>query len=337
MSVFIIAEAGVNHNGNLELTRRMVREAAEAGADAVKFQTFTTAELVTPDAPKAEYQKISDDSVSQYEMLRKLELTPDAHRVLIEDCRKYGIEFMSTPFSVTDARLLASLGMKTWKIPSGEVTNLPLLEFVGALKPSRVIMSTGMCTLDEIGASVDALCAAGTPRDNIVLLHCTTSYPAKPDEVNLLAMNTLRSFRVGGVGYSDHTRGTAVAVAAAALGACVVEKHFTTDRNLPGPDHKASLTCRELACMVSDIRVVESALGTPDKRVTDSERPNMSVSRKSIVAARIIHAGETFTADNLTTKRPGTGLSPMLWHTLIGRQAKHDYNSDNQIEKDEII
>lgn len=332
---FIIAEAGVNHSGSLEMALNMVREAKRAGADAIKFQTFRAEDLVTADAPKAAYQNEGDDAPSQFEMLRRLELNDSDHRALVAECRKVGIEFMSTPFSIPAARLLHDLGMQTWKIPSGEITNLPLLEFVAPLA-HRLILSTGMATLDEVAAAVNMLVSSGLKKEQLYLLHCTTAYPTPLADVNLRAMDTLRRFTCAGVGYSDHTPGTLVPVAAVAMGAVVIEKHFTLDKSLPGPDHKASLAPDEFAAMVRDIRLIETAMGSDKKQVAKSEKDNIEVARKSIVASATIKKGERFTTDNLTTKRPGTGLSPMEWYRLIGRKAKHDYNIDQQISSYEL-
>lgn len=335
MSTFIIAEAGVNHNGSLERALEMVREAKRFGADTVKFQTFNADDIAVPDAPKAEYQKASDCMRDQREMLRKLELSEQDHLRLIEECKKEGIEFMSTPFSIKSARLLESLGMKTWKIPSGEITNLPLLEYVGRVART-VILSTGMADTAEVRAALDVLVGAGAEPGRIFLLHCTTAYPTAPADVNLNAMLTLKEFGTGGVGFSDHTLSTVIAPAAVAMGACIVEKHFTLDRSLPGPDHAASLTPDEFAQLTANIRIVETALGSHRKEAVAAEKGNMAVARKSIVAACPIKAGETFTEANLTAKRPGTGISPMLWHSLLGKQARNDYTTDQQISNDEL-
>lgn len=332
---FIIAEAGVNHNGNVEIALEMVREAKRSGADAVKFQTFRAEDLVTADAPKAAYQNEGDDASTQYEMLKRLELTEDAHKKIKDECDKVGIEFMSTPFSLPSARFLNELGMRTWKIPSGELTNLPLLEYV-ARHGHRVILSTGMATEEEIEATVTVLITSGLKKESLYLLHCTTAYPTPLDDVNLRAMNSLRKFDCAGVGYSDHTAGILVPVAAVAAGAEIIEKHFTLDRSLAGPDHKASLEPAELEQMIADIRRVELAMGSEEKRPVPSEKGNMAVARKSIVASRRIKRGDVFIADNLTTKRPGTGMSPMLWNKLIGKEARRDYAVDEQISEEEL-
>ena len=329
----IIAEAGVNHNGSPEMARRMIREAAAAGADYVKFQTFRAERLVSASAKKADYQRrnCGGDDDSQLAMLQALELSDADFAMLAAECRDVGIGFMSTPFDMESIDSLSSIGMDYWKIPSGEITNLPYLRKI-ASKGGKAILSTGMSTMAEAEAAVAVLEQAGIPRGNIIVLHCTTQYPAPLTSVNLLAMNTLRALGCAGVGYSDHTEGITVAVAAAAMGAVVVEKHFTLDRSLPGPDHKASLTPPQLKEMVDAIRAVDAAMGTADKAVTDVERPNIAVARKSIVAAREIQAGEMFTEDNLTCKRPGTGLSPMKWDEIIGKRSPRAYAVDEQIE-----
>lgn len=330
-SPIIIAEAGVNHNGSVERAIAMVEAAVSAGADYIKFQTFKAENLVTARAAKAEYQKQNQpDGESQLEMLRALELSENDFRRIAAYCRELGIGFMSTPFDIPSADFLATLGMDYWKIPSGEITNLPLLRHIGRFG-SKVILSTGMSTIDEVKAAVDVITTAGTERSDIILLHCTTQYPAPYPSVNLRAMNALAALDCASVGYSDHTRGIEVSVAAAALGASVIEKHFTLDRNLPGPDHKASLTPAELTLLCSSVRHVTEALGNGAKEVSETERPNIAIARKSIVASRQIAKGETFTEENLTVKRPATGLSPMLWDSVIGRQAKHDFMPDDPI------
>ena len=336
MATFIIAEAGVNHNGNLDMALGLVRAAHSAGADAVKFQTFRAEDLVTPSAPQAPYQEENDKAASQLEMLKRLELSESNHRTIIEECKRLGIMFISTPFSLRAARFLDSMDMKIWKLSSGDLTNLPLLEFVASTgKP--IILSTGMATEDEVAAAVSILTNAGTVPENIALLHCTTAYPTPPSEANLKAMHTLQRINPrGATGYSDHTAGIAVPIAAVAMGARIIEKHFTLDRNLPGPDHKASLTPDELTEMISNIRTVEKAMGDGTKQPTDAEKPNAPVARKSIVAASEIAPGEKFTTENLTTKRPGTGISPMLWHEIMGRKARHAYCPEQLINPDEL-
>jgi N,N'-diacetyllegionaminate synthase len=328
----IIAEAGVNHNGDLELAKRLIDAAAEAGADLVKFQTFNADRLVTRTAKKADYQtQTTDNKESQYEMLRRLELTPKMHNELITHCTTRNIGFFSTGFDIESVDLLVSLGQNHFKIPSGEITNLPYLRHIGQIS-KKVILSTGMATMDEIEAAIDVLEQAGTMRANITVLHCTTEYPAPMNEVNLRAMQTIQKAFGVAVGYSDHTSGIEVAIAAVALGAAVIEKHFTMDRNLPGPDHKASLEPSELKAMVTAIRNIEIALGDGVKRVTSSEAKNKSVARKSLVAKCTIKSGEVFSVENLTTKRPGTGVSPMLWDEVVGRIAARDFSPGELIE-----
>jgi len=304
----IIAEAGVNHSGSLDLARQLVDTAVRAGADAVKFQTFKAERLVTLDAPKADYQlKITDAAESQYDMLRSLELSAEAHQDLIAYCRQSGALFMSSPFSEESADLLDDLGIAVFKIPSGEITNLSFLTHV-ARKEKPMIVSTGMANLDEVEEAVKAIRGAGN--QDLVLLHCVSNYPAKPADVNLRAIQTMAiAFEVP-VGYSDHTLGIEVALGAVALGACVIEKHFTLDRKLPGPDHQASLEPDELVAMVKGIRVVESALGHGRKEPSDSEANIAAIVRKSLVAARDILAGTLLTEEMIAIKRPGTGIQP---------------------------
>jgi N,N'-diacetyllegionaminate synthase len=332
MTTLIIAEAGVNHDGELSQAKRLIDVAAEAGADMVKFQTFSADRLVTVSAGKAEYQShTTDASESQHAMLRRLEISPEMHYELLEHCKLRRIEFFSTGFDTQSVDFLAGLGLKRFKIPSGEITNLPYLRHVGSFgKP--VILSTGMATLGDIEAALDALECAGARREQITVLHCNTEYPTPMVDVNLRAMLTIGEAFGVAVGYSDHTLGIEVPIAAVALGAKVIEKHFTLDRRLPGPDHQASLEPNELHAMVSAIRNIEIALGNRAKRPSPSEIKNRPIGRKSIVAARAIRAGESFSAENLTTKRPGTGVSPMLWDDLMGRQAQRSYERDEAIE-----
>lgn len=328
----IIAEAGVNHNGDINLARRMVREAARAGADYVKFQTAVPELVISSIAPKAEYQKeTTGTQQSQLEMCRAIHLPLSDYAGLAALCREEGIGFMSTPFDLVSIDALAPLGMDYWKIPSGEITNLPYLRKIGR-RGERVIMSTGMATLDEVEAAVRVLEDAGTPRSGVWLLHCTTQYPAPLPSVNLRAMEALATLGCAGVGYSDHTRGTVIPTAAVAMGACIIEKHFTLDRTLPGPDHRASLEPDELKAMVDAVRDVEQAAGDGIKCVADAERANIEVARKSIVAARPIRRGEILTEDNITVKRPGNGLSPMLWDSVLGTAATRDFDYDALIE-----
>lgn len=328
----IIAEAGVNHNGNIELARRMVHAAKEAGADYVKFQTAVPELVISTFAPKAEYQKeTTGETESQLEMCRAIHLPLSDYAGLAELCRRVGIGFMSTPFDLVSIDCLASLDMDYWKIPSGEITNLPYLRKIGALG-GKIILSTGMSTLEETRQAVEVLEKAGTPRSNIWLLHCTTQYPAPPSSVNLRAMEALRSLGCAGVGFSDHTQGISCATAAVALGARIIEKHFTLDRTMPGPDHKASLEPAELAELVKSVRTVEQALGSGIKEVAAAEAPNIEVARKSIVATRDIRAGEILTEENITVKRPGNGISPMRWDEVLGTTAIRNFGADELIE-----
>ncbi len=328
MSVYIIAEAGVNHNGSFALACKLADAAKEAGADCIKFQTFKSENLVSRSAKKAEYQKKTTGDSSQQDMLKKLELSFDEFLELKKYCENAGICFLSTPFDFDSIDFLNTIDMPFWKIPSGEVTNLPyLLALAGTGKP--VVMSTGMCTLQEIREAIDVLQANGTKE--IKLLHCNTEYPTPFEDVNLKAMQTMRDeFRME-VGYSDHTKGIEVPIAAVALGATIIEKHFTLDRNMEGPDHKASLEPQELAEMVCCIRNIEKALGTGDKTPTPSETKNITVARKSIVAKTKIKAGDTLTEDNITVKRPGTGISPMKWFEVLGTKAVKDFDEDELI------
>lgn len=332
--VFIIAEAGVNHNGSLERAKAMIDAAAQARADAIKFQTFTAETLVTRVAKKADYQRETTGAAeSQYEMLKKLEISEDGFRELKAYCEPCRVEFLSTPFDLSTIDLLVNLGISKWKLPSGEITNLPYLRKIGSLG-QEIILSTGMCDLGEIAAALTVLESAGTSREQITLLHCNTEYPTPMSDVNLKAMATLRNAFPGlnGVGYSDHTLGIEVPIAAVAMGASVVEKHFTLDRTLPGPDHKASLDPEELAAMVRAIRNIELASGDGVKKPSPSELKNKMIARKSIVAAKDIVAGELFTTGNLTAKRPGTGVSPMHWDEIVGCKAKRNYRQDELID-----
>ncbi len=329
-SILIIAEAGVNHNGSLDLALKLIDAAAEAGADVVKFQTFSATHLTTASAEKAAYQaENSGAAESQRQMLQRLEMSPEMHLRLMERCRERGIEFLSTPFDFPSIDFLSGLGLGTLKIPSGEITNLPYLRKIGALR-KKIILSTGMSDLEEISAALEALEKAGTPRGDVSILHCTTEYPAPFAEVNLRAMHAIREAFPGiaGTGYSDHTPGIEISLAAAALGATIIEKHFTLDKNLEGPDHKASLEPHELSALVGGVRHIELALGDGVKRPSPSELPNRAVARKSIVAARDIKAGELLGENNLTVKRPGNGISPMRWDEFIGRAAPRDLKAD---------
>lgn len=332
MNTLIIAEAGVNHNGDMELARQLIDIAADAGADIVKFQTFKADRLVTVHARKADYQtQTTDADESQHAMIRRLELSREMHAELIAHCRSREIAFFSTGFDIDSLEMLDKFGMDRYKIPSGEITNLPYLRHVGKYgKP--IIMSTGMATLHEVGAALRVLEEAGTPRDRITVLHCNTEYPTPMRDVNLRAMVTLRETFGVTVGYSDHTLGIEVPIAAVALGAAVIEKHFTLSRSLSGPDHKASLEPGELKAMVAAIRNIEQALGDGVKQPSASESKNRLVARKSLVASCAIRAGELFSATNLLAKRPGTGLSPMHWDEVIGSKAPRDFAADEMIE-----
>ena len=331
--VYIIAEAGVNHNGEIALARELIDIAVETGADAVKFQTFNADTLVTSQAPKAAYQKETTDAgESQFDMIRRLELKRENHQELMDYCIQKDIEFLSTPFDIDSIRFLMELGIQRIKIPSGEITNLPYLRYAGA-QGCPIILSTGMSDIDEIHAAIAVLNAAGCPNPDITLLHCNTQYPTPFSDVNLRAMQTIaNTFPEVRVGYSDHTPGIEVPTAAVALGARVIEKHFTLDRSLEGPDHAASLEPDELFAMIESIRHIEAALGSGVKIPSPSETDNIRIVRKSIVAARPIKCGETYTEENLTSKRPGSGISPMRWDDLIGTPANRDYHLDELIE-----
>ena len=332
-ATLIIAEAGVNHNGSIETAGQLIETAAEAGADLVKFQTFSADRLVTGSASKADYQlETTSTSESQHEMIRKLELSREMHEELIAHCKKCGVGFFSTGFDPQSVDLLAELGLDRFKIPSGEITNLPYLRHIGQYgKP--VILSTGMARLGEIEAALEVLEASGTPRERVTVLHCNTEYPTPMADVNLKAMLAIRDALGVQVGYSDHTLGIEVPIAAVAMGATVIEKHFTLDRNLPGPDHRASLEPDELKAMVQAIRNIELALsGDGLKRPSPSESKNIEIARKSLVALVPIKAGEPFTEANLGVKRPGSGISPMRWDEFIGRPANRDYQVDELIE-----
>lgn len=332
--IIIIAEAGVNHNGSLELAKQLVKKAYEAGVDYVKFQTFKSEKVVSKNAKKAEYQieNTGKKEESQLEMVKKLELSYEDHQILIDYCNKLGIKFFSTAFDFDSIEYLHSLGLGLWKIPSGEVTNYPFLKRIAAYN-EKTILSTGMCDMEDVRAAVDALYKNGLSKENLILLHCNTEYPTPFEDVNLKAMDALREEFGVEVGYSDHTKGIEVPIAAVALGATVIEKHFTLDRTLPGPDHKASLEPDELKAMVSAIRNIEKAVGGDGtKHVSESERKNIAIARKSIVAACDIKAGDVFTEENLTVKRPGSGVSPMRWEEVLGMKAKRDFNEDELIE-----
>jgi N,N'-diacetyllegionaminate synthase len=326
----IIAEAGVNHNGSLELAKKLVDTAKSSGADVIKFQTFISKNVISKNAPKADYQKKNHNiEENQLEMVRKLELSFEDFSKLNDYCKVKEIEFMSTAFDFDSIDFLDSLEMGTWKIPSGEITNLPYLIKVAKLnKP--VILSTGMSTMEDIRSAVEIIKENGV--SDLTILHCTTEYPTPFEDVNLKAMNTIREEFNVNIGYSDHTKGIEVPIAAVALGATVIEKHFTLDRNMEGPDHKASLEPNELKAMVDSIRHIELALGNGMKQPAESEKKNMAVARKSIMASKDIKAGEIFTEENLTVKRPGDGISPMRWFDIIGKPATRDFEEDELIE-----
>ena len=329
--VFIIAEAGVNHNGSLDLAKRLADVAVDAGADAVKFQTFKTENLVSRNAKKADYQKeTTDTSESQFDMIKKLELDMDTHQKLIDHCQENNIMFLSTPFDNDSVNLLSDLGLQIFKIPSGEITNLPYLRHIGSLD-KQVILSTGMSNIQEVEDALTILVGAGTLKENITVLHANTMYPTPMEDVNLNAMLTMQRELGVAVGYSDHTLGIEVDIAAVAMGASVIEKHFTLDKTMDGPDHQASLEPKELKAMVSAIRNIEKALGGNEKKPSPSEGINIDIVRKSIVATKTIKKGELLSDDNISTKRPGTGLSPMKWDEVIGTVASKNYQSDELI------
>lgn len=331
MKTIIIAEAGVNHGGDFNTAVKLIHEAARAGADYVKFQTFKAENLVSHNAQRAEYQKANcGGDETQLQMLKRLELNADDFSKLADECRSVGIGFLSSPFDLESINLLDTLNMDYWKIPSGEITNFPYLQRI-ASKGGHIILSTGMSTLDEVEAAVKVLEKGGISRKNITLLHCNTQYPTPTEDVNLLAMNTLASIGCGAVGFSDHTMGITIPIAAAALGAQIIEKHFTLDKTAAGPDHKASADPAELKAMIEGIRTVNSALGSPLKHVTESEAANIGIARKSIVAARLIKKGEILTEENITTKRPANGISPMKWQEVIGTPASRDFLPDEPI------
>ncbi|MDC1038365.1 N-acetylneuraminate synthase [Candidatus Marinimicrobia bacterium] len=332
LHTIIIAEAGVNHNGSIELAKILIDVAAEAGVDFVKFQTFKAETLVTQTADKAEYQKeITDTDETQFEMIKKLELDRNAHETLIEYCKQKDIQFLSTAFDHDSIDLLDQLNMPLFKIPSGEITNLPYLRHIGRMgKP--IIMSTGMSSLEEVRDALNVLIESGAEKEQITILHCNTEYPTPMKDVNLKAMLNIKDELGVNIGYSDHTLGIEVSIAAVAMGATVIEKHFTLDRNMSGPDHATSLEPEELKAMVTAIRNIEKAMGDGVKRPSPSESKNIPIARKSIVAKKTIKKGETFSENNLTVKRPGTGISPMEWDRLIGKRSNIAYTTDDFIE-----
>ena len=331
MKIRIIAEAGVNHNGDLALAKRLVDIAKISGSDIVKFQTFKADRLVTLNAPKARYQLVENENESQFQMLEKLQISESMHLDLLAYCNNVGIKFLSTPFDIESADFLSSIGQTLFKIPSGEITNYPYLRHVARIA-GEVILSSGASTLNEIGSALDILYKNGQQPENVTVLHCTSAYPTPMNDVNLLAMKEIKNkFKVN-VGYSDHTLGIEIAIAAVALGATTIEKHFTLDHNLPGPDQKTSLEPNELIKMVESIRNIEIALGSGNKSPKQSELENLNLIRKSIVAKLNIVAGEVFSNENLTTKRPGNGLSPMHWESVIGKIAKRNFEIDELID-----
>lgn len=330
--VFIIAEAGVNHNGSIEIAKKMIDEAKRAGADAIKFQSFKAELLVSKKAEKAEYQKkLTDRNESQFEMIKKLELDEESQKQLFSYCKKKKINFLLSPFDLDSIDLLNKLGLGTFKIPSGEITNLPYLRKLGKLD-KKIILSTGMADLGEIEDALDILIVSGTKKENITVLHCNTEYPTPFGDVNLKAMITIKNAFNIEVGYSDHTPGIEIPIAAVALGAVVIEKHFTLDKNMEGPDHKASLEPSELKAMVEAIRNIEKALGDGIKKPSKSEINNKPIARKSLVAIKEIKKAEIFTEENIGIKRPGNGISPMRWDEVIGKTAGKDFKIDDLIE-----
>ena len=331
--VFIIAEAGVNHNGSLDLAKRLIEIAVNSGADAVKFQTFKAENLVSKNAQKADYQKQTTDALeSQFDMIKKLELDVETHKELIAYCQEKDIMFLSTPFDHESINLLSDLGLKIFKIPSGEITNLPYLRHIGSLG-KKVVLSTGMSNLKEVGDALNILINAGTSKDNITVLHANTMYPMPMEDVNLNAMLTIQKEFDVAVGYSDHTLGIEVDIAAVAMGASCIEKHFTLDRAMDGPDHRASLEPEELKEMVNSIRNIEKALGSSEKKPSQSESVNIDIARKSIISKTDINKGDILDENNLCVKRPGNGISPMRWNEVIGTIAIKDYKKDTLIEK----
>ena len=331
--IVIIAEAGVNHNGSIELAKKLIDAAADAGVDYVKFQTFDAKKLASKNAKKADYQEknMKEGGDSQQDMLSKLEISVEGHYELIEYCKAKNIKFFSTAFDMHSLEFLNSLKLGLWKIPSGEITNYPYLKRIAQTK-DPIILSTGMSDLQDIENAINALCENGASKDNITVLHCNTEYPTPMLDVNLRAMNFIGKKLGVKVGYSDHTLGIEVPIASAALGATIIEKHFTLDRNMDGPDHKASLEPQELKAMTQAIRNIELALGEEDKKVTPSEQKNIAIARKSIVAAIDIKKGDILTEENVTVKRPGTGISPMKWNEVIGQKAIKDFAEDDLIE-----
>lgn len=330
--VLIIAEGGVNHNGSIQIAKRLIDKAVEAGVDIIKFQTFKSEKLVSKAATQAEYQQrnIGKKDEGQLSMLKKLELSVENHLELIQYCNERNIRFWSTAFDIDSIDFLHSLNMGLWKIPSGEITNYPYLKKIASFH-EPVILSTGMCELSDIEAALNVLIEGGVNKDDMIVLHCNTEYPTPFSDVNLKAMLEIGNKFGVKIGYSDHTKGIEVPIAAVALGATVIEKHFTLDKNMEGPDHKASLEPDELKTMVLAIRNIEQALGSGHKEISASERKNIEIARKSIVAACDIKKGELLTEENLTVKRPGTGISPMRWKEVVGTIATRDYSEEDMI------
>ena len=329
--VFIIAEAGVNHNGDIGLAKQLIDKAIEVGANAVKFQTFKAVNVVGKNAKKAEYQsKLTSENENQLQMLSKLELSLQAHQQLMSYCKARKILFLSTPFDHESIEILNKLGMEIYKIPSGEINNLPYLRHIGSLQ-KKIILSTGMSDLSEVKAALNILVSSGTKKDHITILHANTEYPTPMRDVNLKAMLTIKDECGVEIGYSDHTVGIEVDIAAVAMGAQIIEKHITLDKTMPGPDHKASIEPHEFQIMVEAIRNIEIALGDGEKKPSKSEFKNIHIVRKSIVAKQAINEGDVFTIDNITTKRPGNGISPMEWDKIIGTNAKRFFKEDEQI------
>ena len=330
MSVFIIAEAGVNHNGSIDLAKKLIDVASNSGADAVKFQTFKAKNLVTKNSEKADYQQTTNRKETQFDMLKKLELSKDNHIDLVDYSKKKKIKFLSSPFDLESINLLNNLGLDIFKIPSGEITNLPYLRLLGS-QNKKIILSTGMSNIDEVKRALDVLENSGTKRTNIIVLHANTEYPTPMNDVNSRAMKKMGEELKVNFGYSDHTLGIEIALAAVAIGATCIEKHFTLDCNMDGPDHKASLESIELKAMVKAIRNIEKALGSEIKKPSNSETKNIKIVRKSIVAKTKILKGEILSEKNLTVKRPGEGISPMKWDNIIGTKSTKDYDEDDFI------
>jgi len=329
--VFIIAEVGVNHNGSMKKALKLINAAVKAGADAVKFQTFKTENIITTLAPKAEYQKnLTSNKETQFQMLKKLELTHKMHLACLAECKKKKIIFISSAFDIESLNYLKKFKLSNFKVPSGEITNIPYLEVLGKMK-KKIILSTGMSSIPEIKKAVKTLIINGTKKNNITLLQCTSAYPAPYNEINLNTIATLRNIFKLNIGFSDHSLGIQASIAATALGAKVIEKHLTLNKKLMGPDHRASLDPNEFKSMVQSIRVVEKTLGDKIKKITKTEKKNIHIIRKSIVAKKNIKKGEKFTKENITTKRPAGGLSPIYWKKIIGRKAIRNFNYDDFI------